>query len=91
MILLFYFMRYYLEFFNFHLGRLLQEISLEMESRMNNSNRNTSRKIHLYSGHDMSVGLILGFLDNFPETIDFGASVHLHLHFDERIGYTVKV
>lgn len=63
-----------------------------MELRSNGSeSQNTSRKMHLYSGHDVGVGNIMGFLKTFIENVDYGASVHFHLNFDEKIGYTVKV
>lgn len=62
-----------------------------MKSHMDNSNQNISRKMHLYSGHDITVGMVLGFFGNFIEMSDFGASIHLHLHFDEHIGYTIRV
>lgn len=73
-------------------GRLLQDIVLEMELRMNsNKSENTLRKMHLYSGHDVGVGLIMGFMKTFIKQIDFGASVHFHLHVNKENRYTVKV
>lgn len=62
-----------------------------MELRSNNSSHNTMRKMHLYSGHDISIAMIMGFFGKFINMPDFGASLHLHLHLDKTIGYTIKV
>lgn len=47
--------------------------------------------MHLYSGHDISIATVMGFLGNIIELPDYGASIHFHLYFDEIIGYIVKV
>lgn len=62
-----------------------------MESCSNNTNNNTTRKMHLYSGHDISIATALGFLGNRIEIPDFGASLNFHVYLDETIGYIVKV
>jgi len=60
-----------------------------MESRSNNDN--TTRKMHLYSGHDISVGMAMSFLGHTIEWPDFGASLHFHMYHDISNGYIVKV
>lgn len=47
--------------------------------------------MHLYAGHDISIGMAMGFLDNFVSTLGFGSSLHFHLYFNEACGYTIKV
>jgi len=70
-------------------GPLLNEIGLIMESRSNNYNR--TRKMHLYSGHDISVKMTMSFLGNTIQLPDFGASLHFHLYYDEINEHTIKV
>lgn len=63
-----------------------------MELHSNNSNHNAMRKMHLYSGHDISIAMIMSFLSKNNNNIpDFGASLHLHLQLEKTIGYTIKV
>ncbi|XP_060879221.1 lysosomal acid phosphatase-like [Metopolophium dirhodum] len=71
------------------IGPLLNEIGLIMESRSNNYNR--TRKMHLYSGHDISVEMTMSFLGNTIKLPDFGASLHFHLHYDEINEHTIKM
>lgn len=81
-------------FFNFVSGPLLKEISLNMALESNNSTaiNNTRNVMHLYAGHDLSVGMILYFLgNNNIKMPDFGASIHFHLHRDQTLGYIIKV
>jgi len=59
-----------------------------MESNLNN---NETRKMHLYSGHDISIAMAMSFLGNTIELPDFGASLHFHTHHDEINEDTVKV
>jgi len=70
---------------------MIKEIGSAMELHSNNSNHNTTRKMHLYSGHDISILMMMGFLGNIIDMPDFGASLHLHLYLDKTIGYSVKV
>lgn len=64
-----------------------------MEMQSNSLNSNTTTQImHLYSGHDMSLGTMLYFLGNNNTRMpEFGASIHLHLHLDQTLGYIIKV
>lgn len=80
-------------YFLYFIGPLLKEIGLEMESRSTNLNNSSSTKtkMHLYSGHDISIAMTMGFLGNIIELPDFGASLHFHLYNDEQNGYTIKV
>ncbi|XP_060879222.1 lysosomal acid phosphatase-like isoform X1 [Metopolophium dirhodum] len=70
-------------------GPLLNEIGLNMESSSNNYN--TTRKMYLYSGHDISIGMAMSFLGHTIEWPGFGASLHFHMYYDVTKGYTVKV
>ncbi|XP_025205906.1 lysosomal acid phosphatase-like isoform X2 [Melanaphis sacchari] len=71
------------------IGSLLNEIGLNMESRSNN---NDTRKMYLYSGHDISVAMAMSFLGNTNiDMPNFGASLHFHLYYDEINEYTIKV
>ncbi|CAH1720660.1 unnamed protein product [Aphis gossypii] len=70
------------------IGPLLNEIGLNMESNLNN---NETRKMYLYSGHDISIATAMSFLGNTIELPDFGASLHFHIHHDEINEDTVKV
>lgn len=72
-------------------GPLLTEIGLSMELNKNNSNHNTTRKMHLYAGHDISLASAMGFLGHIIEMPKFGASLHFHLYHNETIGYNIKV
>jgi len=61
-----------------------------MESHSNNYNR--TRKMHLYSGHDISIKMAMSFLGKTINLPDFGASLHFHLyHHDEINEHTIKV
>jgi len=60
-----------------------------MESSSNNYN--TTRKMHLYAGHDISLGMAMRFLGNTIEWPGFGASLHFHMYYDVTKGYTIKV
>lgn len=66
---------------------MMNEIALTMKSYADN----TSRKMHIYSGNDISMGFALEFLSIFSEMPKFGASLHLHLYLDEKLGYIIKV
>ncbi|XP_022161993.1 lysosomal acid phosphatase-like isoform X2 [Myzus persicae] len=70
-------------------GPLLNEIGMNMESSSNNYN--TTRKMHLYSGHDISIGMAMSFLGHAIELPDFGGSLHFHLYHDVTNEYIVKV
>lgn len=70
---------------------MLKEIVLDMELRLNNSNSNAMRKMHLYSGHDISLVMMMNYLGNIIDMPDFGASIHLHLYLDKTNGYIIKV
>lgn len=70
---------------------MLKEIGLAMKLRSNSSNHNITRKMILYSGHDISLSMTVYFLSNIVDMADFGASLHLHVYADEIIGYNVKV
>lgn len=72
-------------------GPLLNEIVLNMELRSNSFNHNITKKMHLYSGHDVSLASVMGFLGNIQSIPDFGASLHFHVYYNETIGHTVKV
>jgi len=69
---------------------MLKEIGLTMGLHLNNSYYNTTRKMHLYSGHDITISMVTGFLGNI-KLPDFGASLHFHLYLDKKIGYIIKV
>ncbi|KAL4144062.1 hypothetical protein QTP88_006294 [Uroleucon formosanum] len=71
------------------IGPLLNEIGSIMESRLNNYN--ITRKMSLYSGHDISVAMAMNFLGNNIELPDFGASLHFHLYHDDINEYTIKM
>ncbi|KAE9537494.1 hypothetical protein AGLY_006517 [Aphis glycines] len=71
-----------------YIGPLLNEIGLNMESRSNN---NDTRKMYLYSGHDISISMAISFLGNIIEIPGFGASLHFHMYHDVTNGYIVKV
>lgn len=46
----------------------------------------------LYSSHDVSLNMALGFLSyNVTLMPGYGASLHFHLYLDEKSGYIVKV
>jgi len=61
-----------------------------MESSSNNNNR--TRKMHLYSGHDISIKMAMHFLGNTIIGMpDFGGSLHFHLHDDEINKHIIKV
>lgn len=62
-----------------------------MELRSKNYNHNMTKKMHLYSGHDVSLASVLGFLRNIQSMPGFGASLHFHVYRNETIGHTVKV
>lgn len=47
--------------------------------------------MHLYSGHDISIAMIMSFLTKNIDIPDFGASLHLHLQIEKTIGYIIKV
>lgn len=76
---------------NFLEGPLLREVVSNIELRSNISNHNTTRKMYLYAGHDVSIGMTMGFLNNYISMPGFGSSVHFHLYLSEKIGYTIKV
>ncbi|XP_029342532.1 lysosomal acid phosphatase isoform X2 [Acyrthosiphon pisum] len=69
-------------------GPLLNEIGLNMELISNNYNK--ARKMHLYSGSDISIGMAMSFLGHIIEMPGFGASLHFHMYYDVTKGYTVK-
>lgn len=65
-----------------------------MKSHSTNSNNNENykkTKMNLYSGHDVSILMAMGLLNNVIEIPSFGASLHFHLYNDEDNGYTIKV
>jgi hypothetical protein len=63
-----------------------------MELRSNDSNLKSTRKMHLYSGHDNTVMTASGYLhSDIIGSVYFGASLHFHLYFDNTNGYTIKV
>lgn len=80
-----------LKLLNFIEGPLLQEIVSNMELHSNISHQNTTRKMYLYAGHDVSIGMTMGFLNNYVSTPGFGGSIHFHLYLSEKNEYTIKV
>ncbi|XP_025407954.1 lysosomal acid phosphatase-like isoform X2 [Sipha flava] len=75
-----------------YIAPLLKEISLNMELRSNDSNLKSTRKMHLYSGHDNTVMTASGYLhSDIIGSVYFGASLHFHLYFDNTNGYTIKL
>lgn len=70
----------------------MREIASDMEMRINGSvGFDAPSKMQLYSGHDLTLTMIMGFLGNIIEVPSFGASLHIHLHHDEINGHIVKV
>lgn len=62
-----------------------------MNIESNSNNYNTTRKMHLYSGHDISIKMAMNFLGSTIELPDFGGSLHFHLYHDEINEHTIKV
>lgn len=70
---------------------MMNEIAVTMKSWADYNHGDTPRKMHIYSGNDISVGFVLEFFNAISEMPEFGASVHFHLYHDEKFGYFVKV
>lgn len=62
-----------------------------METHLTKSNHSMPRKMHLYSGHDISIAMAMAFLGNTIELPDFGVSLHLNLYHDNINEHTIKV
>lgn len=62
-----------------------------MVLRSNTSNDNTARKMYLYAGHDITIGMTLGFMENYNSVPGFGGSLHFHLYLNKTDEYTIKV
>lgn len=72
---------------------MLEEIVTNIELQSSIFNHTTTRKMHLYSSHDVSIKAVIASLmkDSIIDLPDFGASLHFHLYVDETVGYNIKV
>uniref|UniRef100_A0A2S2QIM0 acid phosphatase n=1 Tax=Sipha flava TaxID=143950 RepID=A0A2S2QIM0_9HEMI len=72
---------------NIIIGPLIKQISLNMELQSNSPDYiKTKNNMHLYAGHDMTLGTMMYFLGNNKIKLpDFGASAHFHLYLNKTI------
>nr|XP_022906559.1 venom acid phosphatase Acph-1-like [Onthophagus taurus] len=62
-------------------GFLMSKVINNTYSTINGENEAKNRKIYLYSGHDLNVGAVLSYLDNFvPHAINYGAHIIIEVH-----------